>query len=220
MNRNVKIALLTLVSLVCMTTANIYAQDAHERTAGMPVQSVSLANAYSQPNADLVRNAKDNLKVDMLSEKTYYDRGVLFMEKSQYDLALLEFNKALDIYPQSVEIYSARGILYSRKGQYDLAITDFSTVIKIKPDHAQTYYNRGITYAFSGQLELANLDFNKCLGLNPSHAMAYDARGSLYANQACLDWEQACRLRNCDHLKLASKAGLCVENNKNTTRVP
>jgi lipoprotein NlpI len=220
MSQNTKIALLTLVSLVCMTTENIFAQEAHERTAGMPVQSVSLGDVFSQTNADLARNAKKSLKGDMLSEKTYYDRGVLFVEKGHYDLALLEFNKALEIYPLSAQIYNARGILYSRKGQHDLAITDFSTAIKIKPDDAQTYYNRGITYVISGQFELAILDFNKCLGLNPSHAMAYDARGSVYANQACSDWEQACRLRSCDHLKLALKAGLCIESIEDTTRAP
>lgn len=218
--RQKKIALLTLVSIVCMTAANIFAQDAHERTAGMPFQSISLGDVYSQPNADLARNAKKNLKDDMLSEKTYYDRGVLFLEKSQYDLALLEFNKALKIYPLSVQIYNARGIMYSRKSHFDLAIADFTKAIKIKPDYAQTYYNRGITYAISGQFEHAYLDFNECLGLNPSHAMAYDARGSVYANQACSDWEQACRLGNCDHLKVAAKAGLCIESNGDTTQAP
>lgn len=220
MIRNLKITLLTLVSLVCMTAANIFAQDANEPTAGILVQSISFGDVFSQPNADLVRNAKKNLKEDMLSEKTYRDVGVLFLEKGQYDLALSEFNKGLEIYPLSVDIYNARGIMYSRNGQLDLAIADFTTAIKVKPDHAQTYYNRGITYAISGQLELAHLDFNECLGLNPSHTMAYDARGSVHANQACSDWEEACRLGNCDHLKVAMKAGLCIESNVDTTRAP
>jgi tetratricopeptide (TPR) repeat protein len=110
------IAFLTLVSLVSMNTETIFAQDVHKLTAGIPIQPISLGDGFSQPNADLASDANKDLRGAMLSAKTYLDRGVRFMGKGQYDLALLEFNKALDIYPQSVEIYNARGILYSRKG--------------------------------------------------------------------------------------------------------
>ena len=57
----------------------------------------------------------------------------MYSEKSQYDFALSEFNKALDIAPTSSETYNNRGITYSKKGQYDLAIIDFTKSLDITP---------------------------------------------------------------------------------------
>ena len=211
MNRNIIVALLVLVSLTCITSGNISAQDTYAKTMGKPVQSVSLDSTFPQPNAGSARDTKETLSNVMLSAKTYYDMGVKCLGKNEYDLAISEFNKALEIYPVSAETYNNRGIAYAKKGQYDLAILDFTDALKIKPNVAQPYYNRGITYAIKGQFDTALLDLNKYLNLDPVNAAAYDARGSVFAGLACLDWMKACQFGNCDHLKEAARVGLCTK---------
>jgi tetratricopeptide (TPR) repeat protein len=194
-----------------MTSGNISAQDTCAKTMGKPVQFVSLEGAFPQPNAGSARDAEETLSGAMLSAKTCYDSGVKYLEKKEYDLAISEFNKALEIYPVSAATYNNRGFAYAKKGRYDLAISDFTKALKIEPNGPQPYYNRGITYVIKGQFDIALLDLNKCLNLDPINAAAYDARGSVLAGLACSDWGKACQLGNCDHLKEAARAGLCTK---------
>ncbi len=211
MNRNIIVALLTLVSLICMTSGNISAQVTSVETKREPVQFVSLEGALPQPNAGSARDAKETLSGAMLSAKTYYDSGVKYLGKKEYDLAISEFNKSLEIYPVSAATYNNRGFAYAKKGRYDLAISDFTKALEIEPNGPQAYYNRGITYVIKSQFDTALLDLNKCLNLDPINAAAYDARGSVLAGLACSDWGKACQLGNCDHLKEAARAGLCTK---------
>ena len=211
MNRNIIVALLTLVPLICMTSGNISAQDTSAITMGKPVQFVSLDSTFPQPNAGSARDAEETLPGATLSAKTYHDLGVKYLEQNEYDLAISEFSKALEIYPVSAATYNNRGFAYAKKGRYDLAISDFTKALEIEPNGAQAYCNRGTTYVVKGQFDIAILDLNKCLNLDPINAYAYDARGSVLAGLACSDWGKACQLGNCDHLKKAAKAGLCTK---------
>jgi len=173
--------------------------------------TISLDNTFPRSNAGSTRGSKETLSDAMLSAKTYHDLGVKYLEGKEYDLAILEFNKALEIDPVSVETYNSRGITYAKKGRYDLAISDFTRALNIELNGAQPYYNRGITYAIKGQFDLALLDLNKCLNLDPINAAAYDARGSILAGFVCSDWEKACQLGNCDHLKEAARVGFFIK---------
>ena len=211
MNRNIIVALLTLVPLICITSGNISAQVTSVETKREPVQFVSLECALPQPNAGSARDAEETPSGAMLSAKTCYDSGVKYLREKEYDLAISEFNKSLDIYPVSAATYNNCGFAYAKKGWYDLAISDFTKALKIEPNGAQAYCNRGTTYVVKGQFDIAILDLNKCLNLDPINAYAYDARGSVLAGLACSDWGKACQLGNCDHLKKAAKAGLCTK---------
>jgi tetratricopeptide (TPR) repeat protein len=211
MNRNIIVALLTLVPLICMTSGNISAQDTSATNMGKSAQFVSLEGALPRPNAGSARDAEETPSGAMLSAKTFYDSGVKYLGKKEYDLAISEFNKSLEIYPVSAATYNNRGFAYAKKGRYDLAISDFTKALEIEPNGPQPYYNRGVTYVIKSQFDMALLDLNKCLNIDPINAAAYDARGSVLAGLACSDWGKACQLGNCDHLKEAAKAGLCTK---------
>jgi tetratricopeptide (TPR) repeat protein len=210
MNRNIIIILLALVPLICMTSGNISAQDIYAKTMEKPIQCVSLDSALSQPNANSDRGTEETLGA-MLSAKTYYDSGIKYLERKEYDLAISEFSKALEVYPESSETYNNRGFAYAKKTWYDLAISDFTKALKIDPNDPQPNYNRGIAYAIKGQFDMALLDLNKCLNLDPINAAAYDARGSIFAGLVCSDWGKACQLGNCDNLREAVRIGLCTK---------
>ena len=79
--------------------------------------------------------------------KFYIDRGIAYGEKGQYDQAIADFNKALEIDSKSASAYYNRGIAYLNKGQFDWAIADFNKALEIDPKSASAYYNRGICYA-------------------------------------------------------------------------
>ncbi len=177
------------------------------------VQVASLGETSQKPMLEPARGIEGAREQDILEAKECNERGVIFSEKGQYDLALSEFKKAIDISPTSSETYNNRGITYSKKGQYDLAIADFTKSLDINPNASKVLYNRGITYAIRGQYDLALLDLNRSLQIQSTSGSVYDIRGSLHVELACSDWRQACKFGNCDHLNQATKAGLCTETN-------
>ena len=220
MNRRVIVALLTLGSLICMNRVDVFAQEAKVKTTGKPVQNAFLVSSFPQTKADSPRGTEETLEGDMLLAKRYNDLGVMYSEKREYDLAISEFNKALEVCPMLTETYNNRGITYAKKGQYDLAISDFTRALEIKPDIATVHFNRGITYAQKGKYALAFQDFDRSLELDPINAPAYANRGSVHAHLACSDWEKACRLGDCIYLEEAVKIGLCIKLNENSTSSP
>ena len=115
-----------------------------------------------------------------LSAKEYCNRGVSYFEKGQYDKAIADYNKAIEIDPKDARAYNNRGIAYGKKGQYDLSIADFNKVIEINPSDAEAYINRGHTHMKSGNKE-----------------------------KACSDWKRACELGDCTEDKTAKTKRWC-----------
>jgi tetratricopeptide (TPR) repeat protein len=63
----------------------------------------------------------------------YYNRGVAYAKKSQYDQAISDYTKALEINPKFAEAYYNRGVAYGRKGQLDRAMEDYTRALEIDP---------------------------------------------------------------------------------------
>ena len=71
------------------------------------------------------------------------NRGIAHYSRGQFDLAIADFSKALEINPKFAEASNNRGIAYYSKGRFDLAIADFNKALEINPEYAEAYYNRG-----------------------------------------------------------------------------
>ncbi len=70
----------------------------------------------------------------------------LLIIKKQYDLALIDFNKAIEINPYNGILYFIRGRIYIRQEHFDLAIKDFTQTIELDPQDPNVYMGRGISY--------------------------------------------------------------------------
>jgi Flp pilus assembly protein TadD len=73
--------------------------------------------------------------------KFYNNRGTVLGEKGQFDQAISDFNRAIEINPRYIKAYNNRGIVYRLKGQYDKAILDFNKAIEINSLDAEGYNN-------------------------------------------------------------------------------
>jgi len=114
------------------------------------------------------------------SAEFYYNRGITYYKKGQYDQAILDYTKALEINPRHAKAYCNRGVAYGEKGIHDQAISDFNNALEIDPRYAEAYYNRGVAYREKGQYDQAISDYTKALEINPRHAGAYYDRGVAY----------------------------------------
>ena len=97
--------------------------------------------------------------------KFYSNRGVAYAAKSQYDQAISDYTKALEINPRFAWAYYNRGNAYMRKDQYDQAISDFNKVLEINPREAQAYSRRGRCYYFKKEYDKSWDDIKKAQDL-------------------------------------------------------
>ncbi|MBT4482504.1 MAG: tetratricopeptide repeat protein, partial [Candidatus Latescibacteria bacterium] len=111
---------------------------------------------------------------------TYTNRGNAYAKLDQYDKAIADYTKALDINPEYAIAFSNRGNAYSDSGNYETAIADFTKAIEINPRLVEAYYNRGTAYSGSGNYETAIADFTKAIEINPRLVKAYYNRGVAY----------------------------------------
>lgn len=98
----------------------------------------------------------------------YYQLGLCFMEKENYNLAEANFDKAKTIYtaikiPDAIELLNLqKAILYKAKGQFKLAIPIFNQIIA-KPDHSDITETKAEALYQMGHIELLNERSNLAL---------------------------------------------------------
>jgi tetratricopeptide (TPR) repeat protein len=62
--------------------------------------------------------------------------------KGQYDEAIADFNKVIELDPKDKDTFISRGMAYAENGQYDHAIADLDQVLKLDPECALAIENR------------------------------------------------------------------------------
>ncbi|MCZ8224681.1 MAG: tetratricopeptide repeat protein [Microcystis sp. LE19-84.1B] len=117
----------------------------------------------------------------------YGNRGNLYRYQQKYELALDEYNQAIEINPNYAMAYYNRGVLYYDQKKYELALADWNKAIELNRNFTEAYNNRGVLYQNQKKYELALADYDKAIELNRNFAMAYYNRGSLYDDQKKYD---------------------------------
>ena len=89
---------------------------------------------------------------------TAYVKGQeLFMSKD-YDTAIEQFNKVIEMDEKYVNAYVIRGNCYSALKKNEEAVKDFSKAIEIDPNNRGALLNRGLAYKAMGKLPQAKAD--------------------------------------------------------------
>jgi tetratricopeptide (TPR) repeat protein len=69
----------------------------------------------------------------------YYDRGILYIERNDYDKAIEDYSNAIKLdFCHLYAAYYNRGLAYFRKNLYDAALNDLNTALSLKPDDEDT----------------------------------------------------------------------------------
>jgi tetratricopeptide (TPR) repeat protein len=110
----------------------------------------------------------------------HYNRGVDHWQNHEYDQAVSEFTRAIQINPEYAEAYNSRGITYRDKNEYELAIEDYNKAIEINPQYAEAFNNRGNAYEGKGEYDQAISNYNTAIEINPEYAKAYSNRAITY----------------------------------------
>jgi len=141
----------------------------------------------------------------------YLGRGICYTELGQYDKAIAEFDKGIDLL-ENVWLYLYRARAYRLKGDYKLAIADFNKVIELDPMNSYAYYMRGWTKEFDKDFQGALKDFTAAIELDREYAYTYVARGRLYQrilNQPLLAERDFLSVLSLESENDISKSGNC-----------
>ena len=107
----------------------------------------------------------------------YNQRGNAKHEMGDDAAAIADYDKALEIDPQSAEVYSNRGGVKDSMGDHAAALADFDRALEIDPQLAGAYSNRGIAKNHMGSYAAALADFDRALEIDPQDMKAYYNRG-------------------------------------------
>jgi len=119
-------------------------------------------------------------QTNLSDAKTYYDRGNLYYDLKQWDLAIAEYTKAIETNPNYAPSYNNRGIIYRKLKQWDLALNDYNKAIELNPNYAKVYNNRGNVYKDLNQFDLALANFDRAIEIKPNYSIAYSNRGIVH----------------------------------------
>jgi len=125
------------------------------------------------------------------AERGYINRGSAYLQTGRLQLALDDYNKAIQANPRYAVSYVDRGAVYSAIGRYKEAAADFEQAISLSPNLSSAYVNRGLNYFRVARIPEALTDFNHAIKLDSRNASAYANRGLTYLRMGRLELAKA-----------------------------
>jgi TonB family protein len=168
------------------------------------------AKVYAQNAVTYLQNPSDEFE--------FYAKAVAYVVLKNYDLAVVNFDQAIQQDPQKIIAYIRRGRLHSQNGDFARALADLDKAIQLEAGRSAgveqskkdsstddiqrdprpwfenlrpgaAYIDRGGTYLQRDDNDRAIADFTKAIELDPEGAVAYNLRGVAYASK--LDFDSA-----------------------------
>lgn len=111
------------------------------------------------------------LELNPQGKDALYERGVLYTNLKQLDLALFDFNKLIELEDNNPFYYACRAFIKSGLKDGQGAMLDLEITIKLDPDDAVAHNNLGLLqeqYSYKSEAEKSFERSNEILGYNPS----------------------------------------------------
>jgi len=145
------------------------------------LKPADLARAYYHRGTKLLKLGGENLDLAVADfteaiqlrpdyGAAYFNRGTAYLSREDYDRAIADIDKAIEIEPpDNFSYYQNQGLAYSRKGDYDRAIADYNKAIEASLwEDPFILLNRAAAYKRNGDIERANADCRRAHELNPT----------------------------------------------------
>ena len=150
---------------------------------------------------------KNDLNTKARDYEYFFNRAQDKFELADYEEAILDYNKALELSPTEIcLVYSMRGNAKRNLGDFDGAISDQNKALDFDPLYADGYFNRGIAKFKKGDFDGAIQDYSQVLKINPKDSDAFFNRANVKKEigdmkGACGDWKKAAELGDDDAKK-------------------
>ncbi len=109
--------------------------------------------------------------------KLYADRGVAFRKLKKFNLALEDYQRALELAPNFFQAYVYKGNLFKELGQFDQSVENYEQAISLNPNDPRVQLSLANTLQALERHEEAAKCFQKVVQLTPNDSSAYNNWG-------------------------------------------
>ena len=154
---------------------------------------------------------KNDLTTKARDYEYFFNRAQDKFELADYEEAILDYNKALELSPTEIcLVYSMRGNAKRNLGDFDGAISDQNKALDFDPLYADGYFNRGSAKYKMGDFAGAIEDYTQVIKINPKDSDAFFNRANIKKEigdmrGACEDWKKGAELGDEDAVKLVQE---------------
>lgn len=115
-----------------------------------------------------------------ITKEEYNQRAINNMYAKQYDQAILEFTKVIELNPGDSVAYLDRGLAKEFNNDFKGAIQDYTLQLKIDPQMVDAYFLRALLEDKLSQKSKAKADYLKTIELEEENADAHYFLGNIY----------------------------------------
>ncbi len=102
----------------------------------------------------------------------HFDRATLYFYRGNYELALTEIDRALEI-DETAEYFNLKGLILAELGKYEDSKAAYLRAIELEPEFSELHNNLGLLYLRMKNVNEAVLSFEESVKKNVNNAMAY-----------------------------------------------
>jgi TonB family protein len=136
-------------------------------------QKIAAAAAAAKAAAALVKPAATPAPTPPPPDFSFYQtRADQNAGKGEFNLALADYNKTLEMKPDNAVAYLGRGKAHFNLKSYDLSVKDFDKALELNPKDSTAFLNRGVSYEKLGETRKALGDYQKAVDLDPANDLA------------------------------------------------
>jgi tetratricopeptide (TPR) repeat protein len=102
----------------------------------------------------------------------HFDRGTLYYYRGNFELALNEIEKALEI-DKTAEYLNLKGLILTELGRYEDSKNTYLAALELEPEYSELHNNLGLLFFKMKKLDEAVLSFEESVKKNVNNALAY-----------------------------------------------
>ena len=125
---------------------------------------------------------KDLIKVNSNNEILYNLSGILNIKKDNYDNAINDFKKAIDINPKFSSAYTNLGAAYEKLNDYSRSAENLTIACNLDPNSDIIYNNLGNVLGKQKKFEEAIINIKKAIAINANNFKACFDLGNIYSD--------------------------------------
>jgi Flp pilus assembly protein TadD len=119
----------------------------------------------------------------------FVNRAEAYYAQGDKQLALDDYNMAVNLAPHNANLYYDRGVFYAAQSAGEAALRDFETALSIKPKLVPALLGRAKLYQTQSNFSGALADYSEAIRLQPKTAELWSERGRVSILQR--DYESA-----------------------------
>jgi tetratricopeptide (TPR) repeat protein len=125
--------------------------------------------------------------------------GKAYVARGNYELAIQEYQEAIEIVPDHLQANHGLGIVYMDLQQYDLAEQTFKKVLGIDPYLAPAHFNLGSVYVAQNKYAEAANEYEAALEIDPNYELPAAWAAVVYErldqkDEAVRKWERVLQI--------------------------